>query len=97
MTDDYELTINYPPTEDGWIDPNLDDEIIEIVGRDTVGSGAGPLTGGRDLHFSFSTRIEAETAQQALETSLGAAFKWDITHATRTIAMGQFKPQEEVQ
>jgi hypothetical protein len=103
MRDDFELTVSYPPNEGEWIDEALDDQIIDAVGQDTCGSGAGPLTGTRDLHFSFENRLDAEHAVHRLKQILSDAdYKWAIVlwggdGSHRTLAMGQSEMKEETE
>jgi hypothetical protein len=102
MSDDYELTVSYPPNQAGeWIDGELDDQIIDAVGQDTCGSGAGPMTGGRDMHFRFDSRLDAEHAVRRLTEILGkdVEYRWHIMlwsedGGHRTLAMGQNKSKE---
>jgi hypothetical protein len=77
MKTDYELVIQYP-TE--LMSEAQDEVYVSAVGADyRCGSGAGPLTGGRDLNFSFQTMQEAGQAVARLRQLGPMRYLWAVT------------------
>lgn len=75
MKTEYELTIQYPM--------ELMSDAQDEVFTDAVGfagdSGAGPLTGARDLHFGFTSMQEAGQAVARIRELGPMRYVWNIT------------------